>query len=124
MRGNAVIAGVGHTAFGKLEGRTPVSLNVEACKKALDDAAISKDEVDAVMVKYPTSKFQSKFGQTIAEALGVMPRIGGVWDQAGASGISMIAFVAMAMSMVNATPIYAADNQNGTRLIYRPPWRG
>ena len=88
MRGNAVIAGVGHTAFGKLEGRTPVSLNVEACKKALDDAAISKDEVDAVMVKYPTSKFQSKFGQTIAEALGVMPRIGGVWDQAGASGIS------------------------------------
>ena len=71
MRGKVVIAGVGHTAFGKLKGRSPVSLNVEACRKALNDASISKDEIDAVLVKYPTSKFQSKFGQTVAEALGI-----------------------------------------------------
>ncbi|HAA91068.1 MAG TPA: acetyl-CoA acetyltransferase, partial [Rhodospirillaceae bacterium] len=77
MRGNVVIAGVGHTAFGKLEGRTPVSMNVEACRKALADAGVEKDAVDAVLVKYPTSKFESKFGQTVAEALGIMPRIGG-----------------------------------------------
>lgn len=127
MRGNAVIAGVGHTAFGKLEGRTPVSLNVEACKKALDDAAISKDEVDAVLVKYPTSKFQSKFGQTIAEALGVMPRIGGVWDQAGASGISMIAFAAMAIEhgQCNVALVCMADNpRTGTRSAYARPRGG
>ena len=97
MRGKVVIAGVGQTKFGKLVGRTPVSMNVEACRKALNEAGVSKDEVDAVLVKYPTSKFQSKFGQTVAEALGIMPRIGGVWDQAGASGISMISFAAMAI---------------------------
>ena len=32
MRGNVVIAGIGHTAFGKLPGRSTYSLNIEACK--------------------------------------------------------------------------------------------
>ena len=39
MRGKTVIAGIGHTAFGKLPGRSAVSLNVEACRKALEDEA-------------------------------------------------------------------------------------
>ena len=55
MRGKAVIAGVGHTAFGKLPGRSTVSMNVEACRKALEDANIPKDMVDAVFVKTPSS---------------------------------------------------------------------
>ena len=121
MRGKVVIAGVGHTAFGKLEGRTPVSMNVEACRKALADAGVEKALVDAVLVKYPTSKFQSKFGQTVAEALGIMPRIGGVWDQAGASGISMISFAAMAIEagQCEVALVCMSDNpRTGTRSAY------
>ena len=38
MRGRTVIAGTGHTAFGKLPGRTTDSLNVEASRKAIHDA--------------------------------------------------------------------------------------
>ena len=66
MRGKVVIAGVCQTKFGKLVGRTPVSMNVEACRKALNEAGVSNHEVDAVLVKYPTSKFQTKFGQCFA----------------------------------------------------------
>ena len=51
MRGKAVIAGVGHTAFGKLEGRSTVSLNIEAARKALADAGIDKSMVDGLQVR-------------------------------------------------------------------------
>ncbi len=127
MRGKVVIAGVGQTKFGKLVGRTPVSMNVEACRKALNEAGVSKDEVDAVLVKYPTSKFQSKFAQTVAEALGIMPRIGGVWDQAGASGISMISFAAMAIEhgQCEVALVCMSDNpRTGTRSAYSKPRGG
>lgn len=40
MRGKYVIAGVGQTAYGKLPGRTTVSMNVGTVRKALEDANI------------------------------------------------------------------------------------
>ena len=57
MRGKYVIAGIGHTAFGRLPGRGTVSMNVEACRNALADAGIDKSAVDALFVKVPTSKY-------------------------------------------------------------------
>jgi acetyl-CoA acetyltransferase len=121
MRGAIVIAGIGHTAFGKLPGRPTVSLNVEACRKALEDARIDKPMVDAVFVKYPTSGLEGKYGQKVAEALGLQPRIGGVWDQAGASNISMISFAAMAIErgQCEIALVCFADNPNsGSRKVF------
>ncbi|MGC2174494.1 MAG: thiolase family protein [Acidimicrobiales bacterium] len=97
LREKYVVAGIGHTKFGDLGGRSTLSMNVEACRAALSDASVEKDAVDAVFVKYPTSSFQSMYGQKVAERLGLHPKIGGVWDQAGASPSSMIAFAAMAI---------------------------
>jgi acetyl-CoA acetyltransferase len=121
MRGAIVIAGIGHTAFGKLPGRPTVSMNVEACRKALEDARIDKPMVDAVFVKYPTSGLEGKYGQKVAEALGLQPRIGGVWDQAGASNISMISFAAMAIErgQCEIALVCFADNPNsGSRKVF------
>jgi acetyl-CoA acetyltransferase len=81
VRGQAVIAGIGHTAFGAHEGRSTVSLNVEAIRNALADARVEKDAVDALFLKYPTSNFEFTYGQKVAEAIGLQPRIGGVWDR-------------------------------------------
>ena len=97
MRGKAVIAGIGHTAFGKQPGRSTVSLNIEACRKAVADAGIEKDAIDGLLVKVPTSKVEMMYGQKLAEAMGMSPRVGGVFDQGGASNISMIAIAAMAI---------------------------
>ena len=85
MRGNVVIAGIGQTAFGKLPGRSTVSLNIEACRDALADAGIDKAMVDALGVKPPTSNPVFMYGQTLAEAMGMQPRVGGAWDQGGAA---------------------------------------
>ena len=48
LSGKAVIAGIGATKFGALPGRTTISMNVEAIRKALDDAGVEKDAVDAL----------------------------------------------------------------------------
>jgi acetyl-CoA acetyltransferase len=97
LRGAAVIAGIGHTAYGSHEGRSTVSLNVEAIRSALADAGVEKEAVDGLFVKFPTSQFDFIYAHKVAEAIGLQPRIGGVWDQAGAGNIGMISFAAMAI---------------------------
>jgi len=72
MRGKTVIAGVGHTAFGKHPGRGTLSLNAEAIRTALEDARIEKSLVDALFVKVPTSRYEMMYGQNLAEAIGVV----------------------------------------------------
>ncbi|WP_137389880.1 thiolase family protein [Rhodoligotrophos defluvii] len=125
MRGRAVIAGIGHTAFGKLPGRSTISLNMEACRKAVADAGVEKDRVDALFVKVPTSRVEMMYGQKLAEAMGMTPRVGGVWDQGGASNISMISFAAMAIEagQCEVALVTLADNpRTGTRQAYEKPW--
>ena len=125
LSGKSVIAGIGHTAFGKLAGRSTVSLNVEAIRKALADAGIEKGRVDGLFVKAPTSKFEMMYAQKLAEALGMVPRIGGVWDHGGASNIGMISFAAMAIDagQCDIAVVCLADNPaTGSRQAYEKAW--
>ena len=121
LSGKCVIAGIGHTAFGKLPGRSTVSLNAEAIRKALADAGVEKGAVDGLFVKTPTSKFEMMYAQKLAEALGMQPRIGGIWDHGGASNISMISYAAMAIEagQCEIAIVALADNPaTGTRQAY------
>jgi acetyl-CoA acetyltransferase len=125
MKQRAVIAGFGHTAFGRLPGRDTLSLNAEACGKALADAGLEKAQVDALFAKVPTSKVEFMYGQKLAEALGLMPKVGGVWDQGGASNISMISFAAMAIEngQCEIALVTLADNpKSGTTQAYDKAW--
>ena len=124
LRGRYVIAGVGHTAFGKLPGSDTVSLNVEACRGALADARVDKSVVDAVFVKVPTSAHQFMFGQKVAEALGIAPRMGGAWDQGGAANVTLISFAIMAIEAGQcevALICYADNPRSGSRAVYGRP---
>lgn len=124
MRGRIVIAGTGHTVFGKLPGRDTVSLNVEACRKALADAGIPKDAVDAVFVKTPTSSRELMYGQKLAEALGLQPRMGCALDQGGAANITGIMLAALAIEAGQcevALVCYADNPRTGSRAVYARP---
>lgn len=124
LSGRYVIAGIGHTAFGKLPGRDTVSLNVEACREALADAGIPKSAVDAVLVKVPTSTHQFMFGQKVAEALGLQPRLGGAWDQGGAANITLLSMAIMAIEAGQcevALITYADNPRSGNRAVYARP---
>jgi acetyl-CoA acetyltransferase len=121
LSGKVVIAGIGHTAFGKHPGRGTLSLNVEAIRKALLDAGVDKPAVDGLFVKAPTSRFEMMYAQKLAEALGMAPRIGGVYDHGGASNISMISYAAMAIEagQCEIALVALADNPaTGTRQAY------
>lgn len=124
LSGRYVIAGTGHTAFGKLPGRDTISLNVEACRNALDDAGVDKALVDAVFVKVPTSAHQFMYGQKVAEALGITPKIGGGWDQGGAANITLLSFAIMAIEAGQcdvALVCYADNPRTGNRGVYARP---
>jgi len=124
MRERYVIAGIGHTAFGKLPGRSTISLNVEASRNALADAGIPMSVVDGVFVKVPTSAHQFMYGQKVAEALGMMPRVGGAWDQGGAANITLMtmAMTAMEAGQCDVALICYADNpRSGSRAVYSRP---
>jgi len=121
LSGKAVIAGIGATKFGGLPGRSTISMNIEAIRRALADAGIEKDAVDALWVKCPTSKFELMYGQKVAEAAGMQPRIGGVWDQGGASNIMMISYATMAIEagQCDIAVITFADNpKTGSAAAY------
>lgn len=125
LSGATVIAGIGQTQFGKLPGRSTVSLNIEAIRNALTDARVDKDEVDGLFVKAPTSHFEMMYAQKLAEALGLQPRIGGVWDHGGASSVSMISQAAMAIDagQCDVAVVALADNPaTGTRQAYEKAW--
>lgn len=120
-----VVAGVGQTQFGKLPDRSTLSMNVEAVRKALADAGIDKSQVDGLFVKFPTSRFEMMYGQKLAETLGIVPRMGGVWDQGGASNISMIGYAAMAIEagQCDIALVCLADNPaTGSRQAYEKAW--
>ncbi len=124
LAGQAVIAGIGATAFGKLPGRDVLSLNVEACRRALEDANVPKDAVDAVFVKVPTSRREFMFGQRVAEALGVQPKVGGAWDQGGAAAISLISLAIgaiLAGQCTVALVCYADTPRTGNRQAFSRP---
>jgi acetyl-CoA acetyltransferase len=125
LSGKAVIAGIGHTAYGKLAGRSTVSLNIEAIRKALADAGVQKDQVDGLFVKAPTSKFEMMYAQKLAEAMALVPRVGGVWDHGGASTNSMIGYAAMAIEagQCDIAVVALADNPaTGSRQAYEKAW--
>ena len=49
MTRRAVIAGVGHTAFGRHEGRTAWDLEAQAAKAAVDDAGLRPADIDGLL---------------------------------------------------------------------------
>lgn len=124
MRGRAVIAGVGHTAFGKHPGRDRIDLIVEAVRNAITDARIEKGMIDGVLVKMANSEPSILYGQKVAEALGLRPKVGGSLDQGGAANIALISYAAMAIDaglMEMAVICYGDTPRTGTRAVYHRP---
>lgn len=124
MRGKTVIAGVGHTTYGKHPGRDRVDLIVEAARNAIADAGISKDMLDGVMVKMANSAPSFLYGQKVAETLGIRPRMGCAVDQGGAANVSLISWAALAIEagmMEMALICYGDTPRTGSHKVYHRP---
>jgi acetyl-CoA acetyltransferase len=121
LSGKYVIAGIGHTAFGSLPGRSTYSLNIEAIRNALADAGIEKNLVDALMVKPPTSAGEMMYAHKLAEAIGLQPNIVVGMDAGGAANFAALSYAVMAIDAGQceiAVICYADTPKSGTRAVY------
>jgi 3-oxoacyl-[acyl-carrier-protein] synthase III len=74
----AAVAGVGASRQGKLPGETPQSLATEAFRAMLDDAGMTKGEVDGLLTMPSTTSSEgAKHYLAVGEHLGINPRFTG-----------------------------------------------
>jgi acetyl-CoA acetyltransferase len=97
----AVIAGIGHTAFGRLPDRTAIDLETEAARRAVDDAGLKPGEIDGLLtdpgpaqgvIKGITPHFLA-----LGQALGMDPNYTGSEILGGAASIGIVQRAVMAI---------------------------
>ncbi len=100
LRDKAAIVSVGYTAKqGTLPGVTDMSLALEACKNAIEDAGLKKDDIDGLLLQ-PTMGGVHSYN--IAANLGIDLRFTGNLDVMGASSGCIAQYAAMAVAFGQA----------------------
>ncbi len=106
MRDRIAIAGVGASPQGKLTGRTPLDLGIEAFRRALDDAGLRKADIDGVLTMPGTTSPEGclhylRFG----EAVGINLRYTGSMTMGGGTAGALVQMAAMAIAAGLATTV-------------------
>ena len=106
------IVGAATTKFGRVPGVSALAFTVEAAQLAIEDAGLKKEDVDAVLCKYPPTGFQGLWAHKVSEALGIQPKIAATIDQAGASNIGLVQYAMMAIDAGLITTAVCAYGDN------------
>lgn len=117
LRGKAAISGVGFTEYSKQSGRTVLSLALEACTRAIDDAGVDVDDVDGILT---FNLNDSVWAQAVATGLG-LPRLRYFANYLGGGDICVAsvgeAVKAVALGEAKHVLVYRALNgRSGKRI--------
>src|SRR5690242_21942512 len=115
LKDRSAIAGTGNSAFGRRLMRSPIDLAGEAIANALDDAGLSRAELDGLIVSFGSPIGAD--GDTLAQVLGLKLR---AYNQTWAHGrftASCIQWAAMIVNagLANAVACLAAVSFSGLR---------
>ncbi|GMV02450.1 MAG: thiolase family protein [Burkholderiaceae bacterium] len=95
------IAGIGHTAFGRLEGRSALELEAQAARRAVDDAGFAPQDIDGLITDPGVSQGVLQGIEPhylrLGRALGLDPDFAGTEILGGASSAGSIQRAAMAI---------------------------
>lgn len=86
----AHIAGVGNTAFGRLEGLGPIELMAQAANQALADAQLQRSDIDGLLCGYATTLPHLMLSTLFAERFGLSVQYGHGMALGGATGAAML----------------------------------
>ncbi|CAN7564951.1 thiolase family protein [Pseudorhodoferax sp. LjRoot39] len=86
----AYIAGVGNTAFGRLEGQGPLELMAQAATQALADARLQRSDIDGLLCGYATTLPHLMLSTLFAERFGLSVQYGHGMALGGATGAAML----------------------------------
>jgi len=119
LRGKYAIVGIGETKVGKLPGVGTLTLHVEACKKAIDDAGLKISEVDGLLTNQPLHDPFRTYSVVIAHTMGITPTYSLDLGLGGATPVAMAQHAAMAIDagMAKAVVCVHARNQASLHLL-------
>lgn len=123
--GRTAIAGVGYASLSRASGRSVLSLAVEACRNALDDAGLERERVGGIS---SFSFFNDSVpGQSVATAL-ALGKLDYVLDMSlgGQAPSFMVMNAAMAIEcgLADAILVYRALNGHSGRRVGSTPFSG
>jgi acetyl-CoA acetyltransferase len=112
LKGEVAIVGAADTAVGKLPGRTPAELCVEAAMAAMADAGIDKSQVDGLVTCNAMAQPMLYHAEAIAEYLQIFPRYCISVGAGGGTTFSILhhAASAIATGMADVILISMADS--------------
>jgi acetyl-CoA acetyltransferase len=91
MHTTCAIVGVGTSRFGKLQGVSTMGFTLEASKRAIEDAGLSRDEIDGVLVMMPAIMGeQHGWSARVASYLGIEPTFSATMDLGGATACGSV----------------------------------
>ena len=124
----ASIVGVGASVQGKLPDETPLSLAVIALTNALEDAGLSKDDLDGLLTMPGTTSPEGpKHYMTLGGSLGINPRLTGSVVMGGATAGALIQQAALAIDAGMASVVacvFADTARTGGSKFDAPAGRG
>src|SRR4030095_3531119 len=128
LRDRYAIAGIGLSRFGKLPGTSAMGFCLEASKHAIDDCGIPRDEVDGVLVAFPSSQGEAHgWASRAAAFLGITPAFCSTMDMGGATAIGMLqTAVALLEAGMCRAVLCAFGTQNSPQgvmpTLFGSPW--
>ncbi len=91
LSGKYAIVGVGVSRFGKLQGVSTMGFTLEASKRAIEDAGVSRDALDGVLVMMPAVMGeQHGWAARVAAYLGIEPTFSATVDLGGATACGSV----------------------------------
>jgi acetyl-CoA acetyltransferase len=106
LRNKVAIVGVGASPQGKLPGSTPLSLGVEAFKRALDDAGLKKEDIDGLLTMPGTTSPEASLNYLrMGETLGIDPKYTGSMTMGGGTAGALLQMAVLAVEAGLATTV-------------------
>jgi acetyl-CoA acetyltransferase len=128
LRDRYAVAGIGLSRFGKLPGTSAMGFCLEASKHAIDDCGIRRDDLDGVLVAFPSSQGEAHgWASRAAAFLGITPAFCSTMDMGGATAIGMLqtAIALLDTGMCRAV-LCAFGTQNSPQgvmpTLFGSPW--
>lgn len=115
MTANAALVGVGELKpVRATQGKTTLGMIAETARLAVADAGLDKDQIDGLLVGPQVGETPQHVPATVAEYLGLRPRMANLVDLGGASGPGMIwrAAAAIGAGMATAVLCVLANHRN------------
>jgi acetyl-CoA acetyltransferase len=98
LRGKTAIIGCGLSEVGRVPGRSPLFLAADAATKALEDAGLTRADVDGVLSAAAFASPFHRFSVALSEYLGIQPTFSNTLQVSGATAATAFSIGAAAIA--------------------------